>query len=63
MSPVEITPEFNPLRLAMDRRLNRIAGHDGDLVVLDVTVAPPGFDARFSPLWRRYGAVSATFSR
>src|ERR1700712_2427439 len=26
MSPVEITPTFNPLRLPSDRRLNRIAG-------------------------------------
>ena len=26
MAPVKITPEFNPLRLPEDRRLNRIAG-------------------------------------
>lgn len=39
---------------SLRRRLNGIAGHAGDLVVRAVTVAPPGFDARFSPLWRRY---------
>ncbi len=36
MTPVEITPEFNPLRLATDRRLNRIAGPSG-LVIFGVT--------------------------
>jgi glucose-6-phosphate 1-dehydrogenase len=36
MSPVEITPEFNPLRLPSDRRLNRIAGPSG-LVIFGVT--------------------------
>ena len=36
MSPVEITPEFNPLRLATDRRLNRIAGPSG-LIIFGVT--------------------------
>jgi glucose-6-phosphate 1-dehydrogenase len=36
MSPVEITPEFNPLRLASDRRLNRIAGPSG-LIIFGVT--------------------------
>ena len=34
--PVEITPDFNPLRLASDRRLNRIAGPSG-LVIFGVT--------------------------
>lgn len=34
--PVEITPYFNPLRLASDRRLNRIAGPSG-LVIFGVT--------------------------
>ncbi|MCW4384403.1 glucose-6-phosphate dehydrogenase [Salinibacterium sp. SYSU T00001] len=34
--PVEITPEFNPLRLASDRRLNRIAGPSA-LVIFGVT--------------------------
>jgi len=36
MPPVEITPEFNPLRLPSDRRLNRIAGPSA-LVIFGVT--------------------------
>ncbi len=36
MSPVNITADFNPLRLASDRRLNRIAGPSG-LVIFGVT--------------------------
>ncbi len=36
MSPVEITPEFNPLRLNSDRRLSRIAGPSA-LVIFGVT--------------------------
>jgi glucose-6-phosphate 1-dehydrogenase len=36
MSPVEITPEFNPLRLPSDRRLNRIAGPSA-LIIFGVT--------------------------
>jgi glucose-6-phosphate 1-dehydrogenase len=36
MSPVEITPEYNPLRLDSDRRLNRIAGPSG-LIIFGVT--------------------------
>lgn len=36
MSPVDITPEFNPLRLPSDRRLNRIAGPSA-LVIFGVT--------------------------
>jgi tRNA pseudouridine38-40 synthase len=35
------------------RRLNGIAGLTSDLYVSAVTVAPPGFDARFSAIWRR----------
>jgi len=34
--PVEITPEFNPLRLPTDRRLNRIAG-PSSLIIFGVT--------------------------
>ncbi|MBF0673061.1 MAG: glucose-6-phosphate dehydrogenase [Salinibacterium sp.] len=34
--PVEITPEFNPLRLASDRRLSRIAGPSA-LIIFGVT--------------------------
>jgi glucose-6-phosphate 1-dehydrogenase len=36
MPPVEITPEFNPLRLPSDRRLNRIAGPSA-LIIFGVT--------------------------
>ena len=36
MSPVEITPKFNPLRLPSDRRLNRIAGPSA-LIIFGVT--------------------------
>ncbi|TPW76270.1 glucose-6-phosphate dehydrogenase [Schumannella soli] len=36
MSPAEITPESNPLRVSYDRRLNRIAGPSG-LVIFGVT--------------------------
>ena len=36
MSPVEITAEFNPLRIPSDRRLNRIAG-PSSLVIFGVT--------------------------
>ena len=35
-------------------KLNGIAGRDRDLRVHRVTLAPEGFDARFSALWRRY---------
>ncbi len=34
--PVEITPDFNPLRAPTDRRLNRIAGPSG-LIIFGVT--------------------------
>lgn len=40
--------------VALQRRLNGIAGLTSDVYVSAVTIAPPGFDARFSPLWRRY---------
>jgi glucose-6-phosphate 1-dehydrogenase len=36
MTPVEISQEFNPLRLPIDRRLNRIAGPSG-LIIFGVT--------------------------
>ncbi|MGN7797952.1 tRNA pseudouridine(38-40) synthase TruA [Leifsonia sp. 22587] len=39
---------------ALGRRLNGILGPVSDVVVLAATVAPDGFDARFSALWRRY---------
>jgi tRNA pseudouridine38-40 synthase len=39
---------------ALRRRLNGVAGASGDIRVGTVTFAPPGFDARFSAMWRRY---------
>jgi tRNA pseudouridine38-40 synthase len=39
---------------ALARRLNGIAGPNNDVYVSRVRAAAPGFDARFSPLWRRY---------
>jgi tRNA pseudouridine38-40 synthase len=39
---------------ALVRRLNGIAGLDSDVYVTGASVAPPGFDARFSAVWRRY---------
>jgi tRNA pseudouridine38-40 synthase len=37
---------------ALQRRLNGVL--PDDLSISRVSAAPPGFDARFSPLWRRY---------
>ncbi len=39
---------------ALARRLNGIAGLTSDVVVRSATIAPEGFDARFSPVWRSY---------
>jgi tRNA pseudouridine38-40 synthase len=40
---------------SLTRRLNGIIGATApDVVISRVTMAPEGFDARFSPLWRRY---------
>ncbi|MFC0680763.1 tRNA pseudouridine synthase A [Lysobacter korlensis] len=46
-------PEEDPAD-ALRRRLNGIAGLASDLYVSRVSVAPLGFDARFSAIWRRY---------
>jgi tRNA pseudouridine38-40 synthase len=46
------TPEARATRLA--RRVNGIVGLSSDLYVRSATIAPPGFDARFSAIWRRY---------
>jgi tRNA pseudouridine38-40 synthase len=37
---------------ALTRRLNGVLG--GDCVVRRISAAPPGFDARFGAIWRRY---------
>ncbi|WP_354474641.1 tRNA pseudouridine(38-40) synthase TruA [Marisediminicola sp. UYEF4] len=39
---------------SLGRRINGIAGLDGDVYVARSALALPGFDARFSALWRRY---------
>jgi tRNA pseudouridine38-40 synthase len=44
--------ETGPTALA--RRLNGIAGLDTDVHVIRSSLAPEGFDARFSAVWRRY---------
>jgi tRNA pseudouridine38-40 synthase len=38
----------------LKRKLNGLAGVDQDIRVNRVSIAPPGFDARFSATWRRY---------
>ena len=40
--------------VALAKRLNGIAGLKSDVYVSAVSLAPAGFDARFSPIWRRY---------
>ena len=40
--------------VALAKRLNGIAGLKSDVYVSQVSIAPPGFDARFSPVYRRY---------
>lgn len=39
---------------SLARRLNGVAGAAGDVQVQRAAVAPPGFDARFAAVWRRY---------
>lgn len=39
---------------ALEGRLNGVLGSSSDVVVLQSSTAPPGFDARFSAVWRRY---------
>jgi tRNA pseudouridine38-40 synthase len=39
---------------ALVRRLNGIAGPASDVRILGARIAPEGFDARFSAVWRRY---------
>jgi tRNA pseudouridine38-40 synthase len=39
---------------SLARRLNGIAGLDSDVWVSSAAIAPAGFDARFSAVWRRY---------
>lgn len=39
---------------ALARRLRGVLAKNEDVAVTGVALAPPGFDARFSALWRRY---------
>ena len=48
------TPRDESGYLALTRRLNGALGKSGQIVVRHVSQAPQGFDARFSPLSRRY---------
>jgi tRNA pseudouridine38-40 synthase len=48
----EVQP--NGAATALARRLNGIAGLNSDVYVSRAVIAPPGFDARFSAIWRRY---------
>jgi len=50
----KILHEYAKGPAALVRRVNGILGLDSDVVLLGASVAPEGFDARFSGLWRRY---------
>lgn len=50
---VRIARDSDPLA-TLTRKLNGLAGRTGDVRVHRVAVAPAGFDARFSAVWRRY---------
>jgi tRNA pseudouridine38-40 synthase len=39
---------------SLARRINGIAGLESDIYLSSSVIAEPGFDARFSPIWRRY---------
>lgn len=43
-----------PIPALVAQKLNGIAGLKSDVVVSRSALAPEGFDARFSPVWRRY---------
>ncbi|ARJ07209.1 tRNA pseudouridine(38-40) synthase TruA [Cnuibacter physcomitrellae] len=49
---VDASPDALASKLAA--RMNGVLGADSDVVVLGSTMAPAGFDARFSAVWRRY---------
>ena len=44
----------NPEPAARAARINGILGAYSDVAIHRAGLAPPGFDARFSPVWRRY---------
>lgn len=43
-----------PLGEALRRRVNGVLGPVADVILTEATIAPEGFDARFSAIWRRY---------
>lgn len=43
-----------PPAMRLGRRINGLAGAEGDLHVTDATIVPRTFDARYSALWREY---------
>lgn len=51
----DIPPTANPVRLEPSRLMRSLNGICGpSIAVREVTMAPTGFDARFSATWRRY---------
>ncbi len=46
---------------SLTRMLNGLAGHRGEIHIREITIAPDGFDARFSAIWRRYSYRIADF--
>lgn len=50
----DFRPDAADAPAALARRLNGIAGLDADVWLTSAAVAPEGFDARFSAVWRRY---------
>jgi tRNA pseudouridine38-40 synthase len=53
-APDDMAGELGEAAERLGSRLRSALGRTPDLAVHHVTVAPPGFDARFSPLWREY---------
>ena len=55
VKPGRGTPRYpNELASMVQRRLGGILVTQPEIVIHRATLAPPGFDARFSALWRRY---------
>ncbi|SDY44707.1 tRNA pseudouridine38-40 synthase [Herbiconiux ginsengi] len=48
------TMEPSALAVLLGQRINGVLGADSDVAVLASSLAPAGFDARFSAVWRRY---------
>lgn len=57
-SAVAVT-ELAAIAELLERRVNGAIGNDADVVITRSQLAPPGFDARFSAVWRRYEYVIA----